>query len=81
MKYICNPVKNTKCRQTGCLFCLEGECFSTLNPEYAVKDADGQPVSYEDEDYEKIRHFMVTRYQEAVCDAMYKAILFGRAKE
>lgn len=45
--YICDPVKNTACRKTGCVHnpvALIWHCAHTKNPAFAVLDENGEPM-------------------------------------
>lgn len=49
--YMCNPKKNTECSKTNCAYGGHGgPCLRTLNREYAVVDAEGNPVVAAPED-------------------------------
>ena len=80
MMYVCNPVKNVNCKKTGCLFFVQGECFSTLNPNYAVRNDNDEPVSFPEEKYEAFRAYMVKTWEKTVQDEMDRAILYGNVK-
>lgn len=80
MMYICNPDKNVECRKTGCLFYLGGECFSTLNEEFAVRN-DGKPVSFPEEQYETMKEYIVPRWKKAIADALDHYFIFGTVKK
>ena len=43
--YVCDPDRNAECRKTGChKYGQYSNCRLTLNPAYAVRDANGEPV-------------------------------------
>lgn len=83
MIYICNPTINHECDKSGCLFYGLGECFSTLNEEYAVRNPDTQMlIGYEKENYETVAKTMIGKWREFLGEALEKAILHGtEAKE
>lgn len=39
--YLCDPRKNTECSQTGCIYGLCSECFSTTKAQFAFRDRKG----------------------------------------
>lgn len=43
--YICDPKRNEKCSKQGCKG-RDKYCALTVDPEYAVKGKDGQPLLY-----------------------------------
>ena len=78
MMYVCNPMRNTACRKTDCLFLLCGECFSTLKEKYAVR-CEGKPVSFPDGLYEAVKEYMVPRWKESMEEAIDMGFLYGKA--
>ena len=56
--YMCDPDKNKECRKTMCFRrkpALNNPCRGTKNPDYAVKDKQGNPIiiylRFEDPDF------------------------------
>lgn len=43
--YLCNPLKNTACRKTGCMVMNRGECCLTTSQEFAARDDTGTPIA------------------------------------
>lgn len=45
--YICDPLKNTDCKKTGCVYNQDApmkNCARTKNPAFAVLDENGEPI-------------------------------------
>lgn len=68
--YICDPRKNTGCTKTGCLYYLGGECFSTGNPANAMTGKDGEPVSYQENEYDDVKRYMKETYKSGLALAL-----------
>ena len=49
----CDPDKNVNCPKTFCATYGQGnECALTVNPEYALVDADGKPIEADASGYD-----------------------------
>lgn len=79
--YMCNPNKNAACTKTGCLYYFGGECFSTIDEQYAFINKEGKPLSFPEEQYEAMKEYIVPRWKKAIADALYHYFIFGTAKK
>jgi len=79
--FFCDPIKNKDCTQTGCLFYMTGECFSTTHEEFAIRLIDGSPAYFPEEDYEKAKAYITEKWIEHISEAMYRDLLFGQVKK
>lgn len=75
--YVCNPLINKECTKTGCLYYWRGECFSTLNAEYAVLDANGELREVTQRNYDETRKLVVESMLRASLEALDRGILEG----
>lgn len=75
--YLCDPRKNTECSQTGCIYGLCGECFSTTKAQFAFRDRKGEPISFESNKYDFMLEFMKKRFVSAFLTAFDAGVLGG----
>ena len=57
--YTCNPAKHRKCKKQSCLWLGKGECFQTLQEEYAATEEDAKALADLYEEFNRKRETYV----------------------
>ena len=79
--YICNPSKNTECMKNDCLYYMSGNCFSTRNEAFSMCDRNGEPISYDETQYDSMQKYFVNAFRRAVFKTFEHDLIYGREAE
>lgn len=59
--YVCNPMKNTECKKSGCVYNPHAKfksCARTSNPDFALLDKSGKPITAAERDDYRLKLLM-----------------------